>query len=438
MNSHDLQNKLSKTILVYSIPSIIAMLLTSSVSLVDGYFIGNYVSEDALAAINMGLPILYLYLGVGLMISVGGIAIAGRYLGANNIEKSNQVFNQTFVTALLSSIFVSLLFFIFLPVITRFLNPTLQGYFKDYYLLMLLAYPMIILITGFGMFIRAEGKPQFIMFVNAFMLLINIILDYIFTLKLELGIKGVAYASIISLSFGMILLIYYILKLSTIFKFKKTVFDRSILRETLLNGASEFIGQMSMVISMLAFNVSIMNLEGVQGIAAFTVVGYLSYIFNMIVIGFGQGASPLISFSFGANEKELSMKIRKKTTQFVSLVAFIMILIVYIFNQSYATFFVNNQEIVNLIRPGLKLFVLSFIFAGLNTLASFYFTSIGKAKESAIISFARGLGFLLLAILILPRLFQMNGIWLVPLVTEFLTSIIVIYYLNNDKRSISF
>lgn len=161
------ENKL-KTILQFSIPSIIAMLLQTVITITDGYFTENYVGDNALAAINLGLPILYVYLGAGLCVGVGGSVISGRLLGAKNRQKASEVFSQTMVTAVVIGVILSLAVFVLFTPILGFLRADgeLSGYFTDYYRIMLFTYPLMVLGTILGMFIRVNGKPQLCMLVS--------------------------------------------------------------------------------------------------------------------------------------------------------------------------------------------------------------------------------------------------------------------------------
>lgn len=432
MELQNIKENVLSSILRFSIPSIVAMIVSSSVTIIDGFFIGNYVGKEGLAAINLGLPILFLYLGIGIMLGVGGIAIAGMLFGRNEIEESNNIFNQTIFTTIVASGILSLIMFFLVIQFGNKFDFRLSNYFKEYYLIMLIAYPVMILNTCFGMFIRGEGKPEYFMFVNIIVLLFNIGLDYMFVVLFSMKILGVALASLISLLIGLFFTLLFFIRKSNVYKLSKFKFSKDIFKKTVFNGSSELIGELSMSISMTMFNVTILKYAGVDGIAAFTIVGYLSYIFNMVVIGFGQGTSPLISYSYGANEVDLSKKIRKKTNQCVFLFGIMTIGLIIFLSDWYSRVFVTNENIEIMVKTGLYIFSISFLFSGINVITSFYFTSIGKAKESAIISSARGLLILTVCILILPSLFKMNGIWMVAPITEFLTLLISLNFIKKE------
>ena len=294
------ENKL-KTILMFSVPSIIAMLLQTAITITDGYFTGNYVGENALAAINLGLPVLYFYLGVGLCIGVGGSVICGRLLGAKDKRKASEVFSQTVVTALIICILTSFaVFLLFNPILNVLkADGELSGYFNEYYRIMLFNYPLMIMGTILGMFIRTDGKPQVCMLVSIASCILNVVLDYILVGRLSMGVKGSAVASLIVQVFAVIVQLVYFIKPSVSIKFRHFSFDRDVIKETIINGSSEFIGEMAGAVSMFAFNYVLMKYVGAEGVAAFTILGFAVYGFNMITIGFGQGISPLVSICRG-------------------------------------------------------------------------------------------------------------------------------------------
>lgn len=420
----------------FAIPSIIAMVLTSLITVTDGYFIGNYVGKEGLAAVNLGLPIVYLFLAVGLMISVGGVAIAGISYGAGNIKKCNHVFNQTMCTATILTILLSVVMWLCFDPMLRLLNVDAQvaGYFKDYYSIILFELTIMVINSSFGMFIRAEGKPEYFMKVNILNVVLNIVLDYLFVRWFQWGVKGIAVASLIAAIATLICILHFFVKKSSVYKLCKFQFSSEVLRSTLLNGSSEFVGEMSMSISMFAYNYVILENIGVDGVTAFTIVGYISYLFSMIIVGFGQGTSPLISFSYGAREYSLAASLRKIANKMVFISGTAVFLLVLLGARWYSTLFVNNEAIEDMVRYGAIIYAVSFFVSGINTISSFYFTSIGKAIESAIISSARGLVLLLICIFTLPIVFGMTGVWLVAPVTEILTLIISLVFIARDTR----
>ncbi|MDE6621745.1 MAG: MATE family efflux transporter [Lachnospiraceae bacterium] len=413
-------------ILRFSIPAIIAMVLTSLITVVDGFFIGNYVGEEGIAAVNLGLPVIYLFLSVGLMVSVGGVAIAGMALGAGRITECNQVFRQTIATTTAFSVLTGVLVALFFEPMLDILGAAgqVREYFKIYYGILLLELVVMVVNSSFGMFIRGEGNPQYYMKVNIVSVLTNIALDYLFAVVLHTGIAGIAAASFLSAMISFVMILHFFRKKAKVYRMGRFSFSAAVLKRTICNGSSEFIGEMSTGIAMFAYNYVIMRRIGVDGVTAFTIVGYVSYVFSMIVIGFGQGSSPLISFSFGAKEPGLAKKIRKRTNRLVFTIGALTFIVMMILSGWYSGLFVKNDTIREMVRSGMMIFMVSFFFSGINAITSFYFTSIGKALESAVISLSRGLVVLLICIFVLPAYFGMTGVWLAAPVTEIITILI--------------
>lgn len=428
------KNKL-KMILQFSVPSIIAMLLTSCITVADGFFIGNYIGKDAIAAVNLGLPIIYLFLALSLMISVGGSSIGGRLLGAQKFDECRNVFNQSMATVTFISVSLSVVVFIlFHPIIWAVgAKGIIARYFSEYYLILLFELPIMVINCSFGMFIRGEGNPQYFMGTNILSVALNIVLDYVFAARLGWGVRGIAFASLIAAFVAFVCNCLFFLFKSKVFKFGRFAFSKNDFRETILNGSSEFIGEMAMCFAMYAYNFVILRKIGIDGITAFTIVGYVSYLFSMVIVGYGQGVVPLVSFAFGAKDFALARRLRKITVMLVLFSALaVMIFMVFALNW-YSGLFAKDASISAMVRSGVLIYMFSFPLAGFNTILSFYFTSIGKAKESAVISSSRGIVVLLICIFTLPVIFGITGVWFVGPVTEGVTILLSLMYMYKER-----
>ncbi len=439
MNVDSIRANRTRAILAFSVPAIISMVLTSLINVADGFFMGNFVHKDAIAAVNLGLPIIYLFLATGLMVSVGGSVLAGMSMGRQDEKSCRSIFSQTMATCAVASVLLSVVMFLLLRTILAALGAEgkVAQYFLQYYKVLLFELPVMTVNASLGMFVRAEGRPQFYLGVTAFTCVLNILLDWLFTSGFGFGVRGIAAASLVSAVIGFAILLFYFLKKARVFKFVRFRFDRKVFKSTMLNGLSEFIGELSMCISMAAYNFVIIRRIGVDGVTAFTVVGYTSYVFSMVVCGFGQGMAPLASFVYGAKEKLLARKLYSRTNLLVFIAGAATIALVGFGSSFYSRIFVDDAAVQQMIKSGILIFMWNYILCGLNAIASFYFTSIGKAKESAVISSARGLVILLAAIFVLPAIFGMNGIWLTSPLTEILTLAITLFYLKKDRKEIS-
>jgi len=436
MDIQEIKNHKTGSILQFAIPSTIGMLLSCLITITDGFFTGNYIGSGGLAAVNLGLPVLYLYLAVGLMIGVGGSVLSGIENGGGNHKKANEIFNQSMILALLVTVGISLLFGLFFNHVMKLLEvpAVLCPLFKDYYSVFLISCPLMVLDSVFGMFLRADGKPQVYMMINILTVILNAVLDYVFAARLGFGIKGIAYASLGTLLLSVILCALYFLKpgksnqAECSLKFGRFSWNKEEILKTFLNGSSEFIGELAGCISMYCYNFVFLKYSGQDGVAAFTILGYSIFIFSMITIGFGEGMCPLVSFCFGAKEVKLCRHLRKITNRFIFALGVIFAAGLFFGAEVYARIFVKEGAVIGMVTHGLKLFVPVFLLQGFNMIGSMYFTSCGMAKESAIISSARGIVILLITIFVFSALWGLNGIWLTAPVTELLTLGITVYF----------
>lgn len=367
------ENKL-KTILMFSVPSIIAMLLQTVITITDGYFTGNYVGENALAAINLGLPILYFYLGVGLCVGVGGSVICGRLLGAKNNNKGSEVFSQTIVTASVICILTSLAVFLLFSPILKILRADgeLSVYFTEYYKITLFNYPLMVIGTILGMFIRVDGKPQVCMLVSIVSCILNVVLDYILVGKLSMGVQGSAIASLAVQAIAVFVQLCYFLKPSISIKFRRFSFDKAVNKDTFFNGSSEFIGEMASAISMFAFNYVLMKYVGTEGVAAFTILGFAVYGYSMIAIGFGQGITSLISICWGAKEQKTAMELRSITNKILFVIGAIFAVSFFVLGKRYAGMFGCSDIVADMVSKGFKIYAVTFLVMGYDVINSMY------------------------------------------------------------------
>ena len=438
MNIETIQKNKLGTILRFSISSIISMLLSTIITITDGYFTGNYVGEDALAAINLGLPILYFYLGVGLCIGVGGSVLCGQLLGSQENRKASEVFSQSVATAFAVCVVTSLAVYLLFPTILRILqaNGGLTLYFTQYYRVMLLNYPLMVVGTALGMFIRMDGRPQICMLVSVGSCVLNALLDYVLVARFAMGVLGSAYASLAVQLLSVIAQLVYFFGPSHSIRIARFQFDRAVHRDMLLNGSSEFIGEMASAVSMFAFNFVLMRYVGTEGVAAFTILGFAVYGFSMISIGFGQGLTVPVSICWGAGERKTAMELRIMTNRILFVIGAVFAVSFLLLGRSYAGLFGCSSQVAGMVSVGFRFFAVTFLIMGYDVINSMYFTSCADAKSSALISSLRGLILLLPFTFLFPAIWGMRGVWLATPATEALTTCVSAFLIRKQKKRI--
>lgn len=439
MELTQMQRRPVGVVLRFSLPAICSMLLTALVTVADGLFIGNLVGKEGIAAVNLGLPVLYLFLAVGLMAAVGGAALAGIALGRGDAAEARRAFCQTMATAAGLATLTALLVLLFLePLLVLFgaagAAAQVRAACRLYYLIRLPELVVMVLNSAFGIFVRAEGRPGFALGATAACAGANLLLDGALVAWLGWGMAGAALATVLASLCGLGLYLWYFARRARVFRLGGFSFSGRFLRQSLANGCSEMIGELSTGIAMFAYNLVILRLAGADGVTAFTIVGYSAYLFNMVVVGFGQGVSPLISFCFGARQQALAGRLRRVAARLVTGAGAALFCLTLALAVPCGRLFVRSAPVLGLIGQGAGLFALSFMRAGFNAIVSFYFTAAGRAAESAVISLARGLVVLLGCILLLPVFWGMAGIWLAAPATEGITLLLSLWLLRREAR----
>lgn len=205
-----------------------------------------------------------------------------------------------------------------------------------------------------------------------------------------------------------------------------------VLRDTILNGSSEFVGEMASCISMFCYNRVILGLTGAEGVSAFAIAGYSIFVFSMIVMGFGQGMGALVSFAYGAKDFTLAGALRKRTSRIVFCTGVCFSAVMLSGVDRYSSLFVRDEAVKGMVKEGILFFAVAFLLMGFNIIASIYLTSCKKVLSSAVISVARGIVILLICIFTLPLIFGMRGIWMAAPVTEILSGGLTVWFLRRD------
>ncbi|MCP5455677.1 MAG: MATE family efflux transporter [Thermotogae bacterium] len=436
MEKNLLESKnIGKTFFIFALPAVLGMILSSFMTIVDGIFIGNFVGGEALAGVNFSIPYLYVLLGIGIMISVGGLVPAGISLGSGNKKEADRIFTFTVLSGFFMVSVFTVISFVFRNNIYNFLAGKNSFYLSQYLGIMMFFYIFMIMNICFSVFMRGSGKPVLSLLFGIFSNILNVFLDYYFIVKLGLGIKGAAYASGVSIIFANIIYIVYFLSEKSVFRFIRVKYDGELLKKIIFNGSSEFVGQISVSLTTFAFNMVILKRIGVIGVSAFAVIGYIGYIQTMIITGIVQGMSPLVSYNYGKRNFDYLSVIFKIGSFSAVGISFLIVLFSEIFSGKIAGVFSgNNDEMLRITSGALIIYAFSFIPGSFNIVSSAFLTSLGKARESAVISSLRGLVFIFIFLFLLPYFLGDNGIWSVAVFSEFLTLIFSFIYIKRESN----
>lgn len=418
------KDSLTKIILKYGIPSICTMWIYSLYTIVDGIFIGKYLGAKEIAAVNIVMPYVNISFALGIMIAVGGGTIIAIRLGEGDSKEANRIYSLSAQFFLIFGGILSFLGIFFSKQMVKILgaNEVVIKSAQTYLFIISFFTIFYLLAYGFEVFIRIDGNPSYSMICNLTGAIVNIVLDYIFIVHFHWGIGGAALATGMAQLGTALSLGWYLAFRAKKLKFKFTKFDFKAIGALCFNGSSEFLTEIATGIVIMAFNINIMRMIGEKGVSAFGIIGYISTLVTMTMIGFSQGLQPVISYNFGAEKYERIKEILKIGVATVTGLGVLFYLTINFFSHDIISMFVKNDENLFIItKEAVRLYSFTYVLMGINIIISAYFTAIEDALTSALLSILRGVIFINILLYILPLVLDSKGIWLSAPANEVIT-----------------
>ncbi len=435
---HFTYNKLIK----FVFPTVLMVIFTSLYTIVDGFFVSNYVGKVQFAAVNLVFPFLMFLGSFGFMLGAGGSAVVAKTLGEKDSNLANRYFsNVVYFAIILSLIFSFSGWFFFKPLLLKF---GAQGELFEYSLI----YGRIIIFSLIPftlqnlfqyLFITA-GKPELGFKITFLAGCVNMILDYIFVARLNFGLQGAAFATIISqIIGGAVPLIYFINKNSSFLRLVKTKPYFKILLKSIVNGYSEMLAVVSASLINTLYIWQLYHFLGDDGVASYGIIMYIEFIFSGLFLGYSTGVSPVISYNFGAQNHIELKSLFKKSILIITFLSFFVVLFSQAFAFKLTGIFANYDDNLHKIASdGFKIYALAFLLMGFNIFASAFYTALNNGVVSGIISFLRTFIFQVLFIFLLPKFFGITGLWLAIALGEICTVVVVLMFLIKTKNKYKF
>ncbi len=424
----------------FTLPSIAMMIFASIYSVVDGFFVSNFAGKTPFAAVNLIMPVLQILGTVGFMFGTGGTALISNTFGAGDKERANRYFSLIVYVAFGLGLVLAILGFVFIRPIAALFGA--EGELLDncvlYARIIICALPFYVLQMMFQSFSVAAEKPQLGLLVTVSAGLTNIILDAVLVVLLsgEYKLAGAAIATALAQMVGGIIpLFYFFRENNSILRLGKTRFESKPIYKACTNGSSEFMSNVSMNLVGILYNLQLMKYAGEDGVAAYGVMMYVSMIFSAAFLGYTIGVAPVIGFHYGAqNYVELKGLLRKSLVM-ISVFGVAMVGTAELLAAPISKAFVGyDVGLLKLTISGFRIFALCFAFLGFGIFVSGFFTALNDGLTSALIAFLRTLVFQSAAILILPMIWGINGVWVSVVVAEFMSLVLGSVFLLLKKN----
>ncbi len=428
-----------KKLLRFVLPSIVMMIFTSIYGVVDGLFVSNYVGKTAFAAVNLIMPFLMAISALGFMIGTGGSAIVAKTLGEGKKEQANEYFSMLIYLTLIGGIVLSALGILFSPLIARGLGAdgALLTNCVLYARITLLSMPAFMLQNVFQSFFVTAEKPKLGLGVIVIAGVTNMVLDFLLVGVFQIGLAGAAFATVTSECIGGLFpILYFARKNSSLLKLGRTHFNGKIFLRTCGNGSSELMTNLSSSIVNSLYNIQLMNLAGENGVAAFGTIMYVNFIFIAIFLGYSIGSAPLVSYHYGADNHDELKNLFGKSLRLIGIWGLMLFILAQLIARPLAAIFVGyDADLFSMTQNGFRIYCIAYLINGFNIYGSSFFTALNNGLISAAISFLRTLVFQLAAVLLLPLLLGINGIWSAVAVAELLTlGLTVTFFVRNRKK----
>lgn len=427
-----------KKLIRFVLPSVMMMIFTSIYGVVDGLFVSNFVGKIPFAAINLIMPFLMIMGGVGFMIGTGGNALVAKTLGEGKKEVANRYFTMMILFTLLVGAVLTVVGVIFIRPISVFLGAT-EGMLEAcvvYGRINLLFMPSFMLQNVFQSFLITAEKPKLGLFFTVAAGVTNMVLDAVLIAGLHWGVAGAAIATGISQCVGGVLpLFYFLRKNSSLLRITKTKLEGRAILKACTNGSSELMSNISGSLVGMLYNFQLLKYAGENGVAAYGVLMYVQFIFIAIFIGYAIGSAPIVGYHYGAGNREELKSMLRKSVYLMSITGVSLMILAKVLAPVLAGIFVGyDPELFEMTTHAFKIFAYSFLLAGLNIFVSSFFTALNNGGVSAVISFLRTLVFQMLSVLLLPMLFDIEGIWWAIAVAEIFAFIISGIFLLAKKK----
>lgn len=425
-------------LLRYTAPSIIMMVVTSIYGVVDGFFVSNFAGKTPFAAVNFIYPFLMILGCVGFMFGTGGSALISLTFGMGDKKKANEVFSLVVYTAAACGLVFALLGFVFAGPVAVLLGAEGQ-LLKDsisYARICLLALPFFILQYEFQCLFATAEKPKLGLYVTVASGVTNMMLDALFVAVFHWGLEGAAAATALSQFVGGVIPLWYFgHENSSLLRLVKCRFDGRALWKTCANGSSELMSNISMSLVSMLYNMQLMKYAGENGIAAYGVLMYVSFIFQAIFIGYAVGAAPVIGYHHGAHNYGELKGLLRKSLLLIGGFSILMFGAGQLLAKPLSMLFVGyDQELLQITVRAFMIFSFAFLFSGFAILGSSFFTALNDGMTSALISFLRTLVFQCMAVLVFPVLWGIDGIWLSTVAAEMMAVLVTVLFLVGKRK----
>lgn len=436
-NIKDLKTKFKQ----YVIPSVASMWVFSLYSMVDGAFVSRGVGPEALASVNISMPFINTLFALSVLFSTGASTVVSITLGKGDVKKASEYFTFNNVILIIISLVMIILSLLNLDKICLFLGATKTTlpYVKGYLGIIILFIPCYLLSYGLELLIKCDGYPHLSTIGVVVAAITNIVLDYIFVLKLNWGVEGAALATGIARVLSVLFFLSHFLSKKGKLRFCKFKFESDFIKRIISIGIPDSMTEASLGIVVLLFNQSILWFIGEDALISYSVICYINTLVLCTMLGISQGLQPICSYYYGAKDFKSVFKLFDMSLSTIWKSSLLAFSIVMVFAKPIATIFIDksNIQLLSYTVNTLRISSFAFLLLGYNIIASGFCVSTEKTVFASIISLGRGLVIITLSLGTMILLLGGKGIWLAAFVSELIVFIMARLMVSKRKEELT-
>ncbi|MDL2227620.1 MATE family efflux transporter [Odoribacter sp. OttesenSCG-928-L07] len=433
--------KVSKLLMHYALPAIIAMITSSLYNIVDSIFIGHGVGAMAISGLAISFPLMNISAALGSMIGVGAASLMSIKMGQKDFASAEKILGNTVILNIFIGILQLIFFLIWLkPILILFgAGEETLPYAYDYMKVLVIGNVITHLYFGLIALLRSSGYPRMAMNVPIITIIFNCIMDALFIFVFKMGIFGAALATILAQVLGLSISVYHFSKKSSFVHFKKGIFkfEPRLSKEIIVIGTAPFLLNLCSSVVVIFINNSLKKIGGDISIGAYGIVNRFGMLFVMIINGISQGMQPIIGYNYGAKKYDRLKSVMKMGTTIATIVVCIGAFLSIVFPYSIARMFTTDPTLLEVSKQGLRITNMAFPVVGFSIVISNFFQSIGKPTQAIFLSLTRQMIFLVPLLVILPPLFDSTlGVWLSIPISDVASSILAIILVTRQMRKL--
>lgn len=431
--------KIGKLLTQYAVPAIVAMTASSLYNITDSIFIGHGVGSLALSGLAITFPLMNLGAAFGSLVGVGASTLLSIRMGQKDYETANDILGNVFTLNVIMGVLYSIIALLFLDPLLIFFGADheMLPYAHDFMMILLCGNVVTHMYFGLNALLRSTGNPQKAMMATIYTVLINLVLNPLFIFGFGWGIKGSAFATVISQVIVLIWQLHLFNDKNYFIHWKRGIYKlkKKIVVDSLSIGMAPFLMNAASCVIIVLINKQLITYGGSMAVGSYGIVNRIAFLFIMIIMGLNQGMQPIAGYNYGAKLYDRVTEVLKKAILIATIVMVIGFVIVQLFPHAVASIFTTDDTLIDMAVPGLRLVFLLYPLVGFQVVTSAFFQSIGKPQKSIALSLTRQVIFLIPLLIVLPHFFGTTGVWVSMTCADFLAIILAAFLLHSEFKN---